>query len=512
MRRILAAFPILFLFDAPLAAETVTATGTIESVDAAAGTVTIRRKTTNGEKTAQFKIARGTKIVFNGDMASLGRFEVGQKIEISYDNKAKQVTKLEAWPLPAAADNVPPEQFMAIFNGKDLSGWKGIPKAPFDNPAKRREASRQQLANVQREADDEMRKHWSVEDAVLIFDGEGSSLATAKDYGDFELWIDWKIEPGGDSGIYLRGIPQVQIWDPSSEAAKGVGSGGLYNNKNHASKPSIVADKPVGQWNTFKITIIGDHVSVRLNDVLVVDKVVLENFWEPNKPAYATGPIELQKHGSRLYFKNIYLRELGDDAGDAEASGGGSNARSAGNARPLLRGNTLDGWRGFDPDGTNSTPKWTADGGVLANYAQGPSLATIEEFGDFDLHLEFSLPPECNSGVYLRGRYEIQLIDSAARPGGRPLKPLQRCGAIYGQTAPSRDVYKGANQWNSLDVRTDGTTVTVRMNDVTIINRAKLKGATQGAPVKGDASRGPIILQSHGVTGAKFRNITITPR
>jgi hypothetical protein len=155
-----------------------------------------------------------------------------------------------------------------------------------------------------------MNAHWKVVDGVIVFDGKGRSLATAKDYGDFELYVDWKIKPLGDSGIYLRGTPQVQIWDPETPAAKGVGSGGLYNNKKHPSKPATNADKPVGEWNTFKIKMVGEKVTVHLNDVLVVDNVVLENFWERDKPIYPTGQIELQNHGNTLYFKNIYIKEL----------------------------------------------------------------------------------------------------------------------------------------------------------------------------------------------------------
>ncbi len=210
----------------------------------------------------------------------------------------------------SAADNTPPDGFVALFNGKDLSGWKGLLKAPLDNPIKRAEASQDDLTKAQAAADEDMRQHWSVKDGTLVFDGKGQSLATAKDYGDFELWVDWKIEPAGDSGIYLRGTPQVQIWDPSSKTAAGVGSGGLYNNQKNPSKPMTVADKSIGEWNTFKITMVGDKVTVKLNDVLVVDNVVLENFWDREKPIFATGQIELQNHGNSLYFKNIYIREI----------------------------------------------------------------------------------------------------------------------------------------------------------------------------------------------------------
>jgi hypothetical protein len=143
-----------------------------------------------------------------------------------------------------------------------------------------------------------------------VFDGKGRSLVAAKDYGDFEMYVDWKILKDGDSGIYLRGTPQVQIWDPASKPAAGVGSGGLYNNKNGGNNPSKKMDKPIGEWNTFWIKMVGDKVWVKLNGEMVVDGVVLENFWERDKPVYPTGQIELQNHGNTLYFKNIYVKEL----------------------------------------------------------------------------------------------------------------------------------------------------------------------------------------------------------
>ena len=112
-------------------------------------------------------------------------------------------------PAVPAADNTPPEGFVALFNGTDLAGWKGL----VGNPKTRAEMTPDQLAAAQEKADAEMRAHWNVEDGALVFDGKGKSLCTAKDYGDFELFVDWKILENGDSGIYLRGTPQVQIWD-----------------------------------------------------------------------------------------------------------------------------------------------------------------------------------------------------------------------------------------------------------------------------------------------------------
>jgi hypothetical protein len=199
------------------------------------------------------------------------------------------------------SDNRPPEGFRLLFNGKDLTGWQGLVELP-----ERSKLSAEQLAEKQKEANEKYLPHWTVKDGILNYDGKGQSLQTAKDYGNFELWVDWKIGPKGDSGIYLRGNPQVQIWDNP------IGSGGLYNNKKHAHDPTKVADKPVGQWNTFHIIMKGDIVTVYLNGELVVDQVPLENYWEPGKPLPAKGPIELQHHGDRLWFKNIYIKELPD--------------------------------------------------------------------------------------------------------------------------------------------------------------------------------------------------------
>jgi hypothetical protein len=207
-------------------------------------------------------------------------------------------------------DNTPPEGFVALFNGKDLSGWTGYVNNPVIRARLKKQAAGVSEAEQRAKADEHMRAHWRVDDGALVFDGKGDSLRTVKDYGDFELWVDWKILPKGDSGIYLRGTPQVQIWDPTDGERNAVGSGGLFNNKDNPSKPLTVADKPVGQWNTFYIKMVGDKVTIRLNDVLVVDNVVLENYWERDKPVYPTGQIELQNHGNTLYFKNIYLREL----------------------------------------------------------------------------------------------------------------------------------------------------------------------------------------------------------
>ncbi len=195
------------------------------------------------------------------------------------------------------------EGFVPLFNGKDVRGWKGLVKDP---PA-RSKMTPEALRKEQKAADEDMRRHWQVIDGTLVFDGQGQSLCTVKDYADFELFVDWKIEAQGDSGIYLRGSPQVQIWDPGQWPE---GSGGLYNNKTGPAKPLRPADNPVGEWNTFFIRMAGERVTVHLNGALVVDDIVMENYWERDKPIYPAGQIELQAHSTALYFKNIYIRPL----------------------------------------------------------------------------------------------------------------------------------------------------------------------------------------------------------
>jgi hypothetical protein len=218
-----------------------------------------------------------------------------------------------AQPTLHAEDNKPPAGFTAIFNGKDLEGWQGnidMKQRATLSPDKQNEIVKQRTETA--------KKHWTVKDGVIHCDGKGGvSLQTARDYGNFELLVDWKIDKAGDSGIYLRGQPQVQIWDSFNlgkglEADAGKGSGGLWNNPagDKAKTPLKNADKPVGEWNTFHITVIGEEVTIKLNGETVVEKGKLINYFDRGKPAPERGPIELQIHGNPLWFKNVYIKEL----------------------------------------------------------------------------------------------------------------------------------------------------------------------------------------------------------
>ena len=204
----------------------------------------------------------------------------------------------------------PPAGFTALFNGKDLTGWKGLVGNPRTRPTMTPEA----LAQAQEKADAQMRANWSVVNGELHYTGKGNSLCTEKQYSDFEFYVDWKIGPDADTGIYLRGTPQVQIWDPFNNPnlknGEEKGSGGLWNNAKNPRDPLVMADNPIGQWNTFFIRMVGEKVWIDLNGKRVVDNVTLENYWEKDKSIYAREQIELQHHGNPIYFRNIYIKEL----------------------------------------------------------------------------------------------------------------------------------------------------------------------------------------------------------
>lgn len=211
----------------------------------------------------------------------------------------------------------PPKGFTSLFNGKDLSGWRG--RQPNYNPAEEAKLPKDELAAKQAEWNAARDQHWTVDTAAgeIVSDGQSPHLATARDYGDFELLVDWRmVSPNGDSGIYLRGYPQVQVWDPDNpkEVKSGAarGSGALWNDNpdNPGRWPLVKADNPVGQWNTFRIRMIGPRVWVWLNGKATVDGQVLDNFFDRTQPVVARGPIELQTHGSEIRFRNIYLREI----------------------------------------------------------------------------------------------------------------------------------------------------------------------------------------------------------
>ena len=225
---------------------------------------------------------------------------------------------------PAAArPPKPPKGFTALFNGKDFTNWRG--RQPNFDPEAEAALPADERARKQAEWNSARDAHWRVDAdaAEIVSDGQSPHLATTKDYADFELYVDWlMVSHNGDSGIYLRGTPQVQIWDPDNprEVGNGApkGSGALWNDKNDnpGKWPLVKADNPVGQWNTLRIKMAGAKVWVWLNGKLTVDGQIMDNYFDQKngyaRPIAATGPIELQTHGSEIRFRNIFIRELKD--------------------------------------------------------------------------------------------------------------------------------------------------------------------------------------------------------
>lgn len=210
-----------------------------------------------------------------------------------------------------AGEPQPPKGFQALFNGKDLTGWYGLnPHSVAKLEGEKKEAQYKKMR-------DEFASYWFVENAELVNDGTGPYATTEQDYGDIELLLEYKTVAKADSGIYLRGTPQVQIWDTTKEGGKwdrdaDKGSGGLFNNSKGAAGqlPLVHADKPFGEWNSFRIKQAGSKTWVWLNDQLVVDGAVMENYWNRNEPLPATGPIMLQTHGGEIRWRNVFIREL----------------------------------------------------------------------------------------------------------------------------------------------------------------------------------------------------------
>lgn len=403
--------------------------------------------------------------------------------------------------------------YHALFNGEDLSGWKGL----VENPIKRAQLSPAQLAVKQAEADKEMTAGWYVEDGVLHFNGHGDNIATVKQYGDFELLVDWKLAKDGkdgDAGVYLRGTPQVQIWDTSRrEVGAEVGSGGLYNNQVHESKPLVVADNPLGEWNTFRITMKGDRVTVYLNGQLVTDSVVLENYWDRGLPIFPREQIELQAHGTHVSYRDVFIRELNQsDAFEL------SEEEKREGFTVLFDGTNLDAWTG------NTDAYGISDEGTLAitpKKGSGGNLYTEEEFADFVYRFEFRLTPGANNGIGIRAPlegdaayvgHEIQVLDDTA-PIYKDLAEYQYHGSVYGIIPAKRGHLNPVGEWNEQEIYVKGNKIRVTLNGVVIVDGDLAEASRGGTLDKKDhpglqRTTGHIAFLGHG-SEVHFRNIRV---
>lgn len=214
--------------------------------------------------------------------------------------------------LPLFAEALP-EGFRALFNGKDLSGWHGF------NPHQGLKLTGEKKAADLAKQRADLPLHWRVENGELVNAGTGPYATTDEEFGDIELRIEYKTVAKADSGIYLRGNPQIQIWDlnqvfdPKKPDRKPhLGSGGLFNNTpgTPGRDPLVIADKPFGEWNTFRIVQKGDITTVWLNGKLVVDHAKMENYSDRAQPLPAKGPLMLQTHGGEIRWRNLFVKTL----------------------------------------------------------------------------------------------------------------------------------------------------------------------------------------------------------
>ncbi len=410
-------------------------------------------------------------------------------------------------------ENSSDDGFVSIFNGKDLTGWKGL----VGNPISRSKMNAKELAAAQAKVDKAALENWIVEDGSIFFTGKGDNLCTEKKYGDFEMLVDWKLYPGKepDAGIYLRGTPQVQIWDISrTNVGAQVGSGGLYNNTTNERNPLKVADLELGVWNTFHIKMVGDRVTVHLNGELVVDNVILENYWDRSQPIFPIEQIELQAHGSEVAYRDIYVKEL-----ERPEPFTLSKEEVKEKYEVLFDGTNMHKW-------TGNTKDYIVEDGNIVIYpsnGSGGNLYTKKEYDNFIFRFEFQLTEGANNGLGIRtpmkgdAAYmgmELQILDNEA-PVYKDLDEFQYHGSVYGVIPAKRGHLKPMGEWNYQEVIADGDNIKVILNGTTIVD-GNIREASKNGTATLDGKDHPGLLNKSGHIGflghgsvVKFRNIRV---
>jgi hypothetical protein len=419
-------------------------------------------------------------------------------------------------PAPAADESPKaPEGFTVLFNGKDFTGWHGM--GTFDI-RKLAEMSNDERAKMRETDMKDMNEHWKVETGELVNDGKGAYMTTDKDYGDMELMVEYKLIPKGDSGIYLRATPQVQIWDFNEEAGywklgADKGSGGLWNNSagSPGKDPEVFGDRPIGTWNSFFIRQLGDRTWVWLNHRLVVDGAPLQNYFDKSKPLFPKGPVQLQTHGNEVRWRNIFIREIAPHEANALLRG-----RDPEDFVPIFNGKDFTGWAG-----EVENYSVTEEGSIVCKPGKGGTIYTKDEYGDFVARLNFKLPPGGNNGLAIRypgsgdgaytGMCELQVLDTEDPRYQKSIDPRQTHGSAYGMVAAHRGYLRQPGQWNYQQVTVVGPTVKVELNGVTILD-ADLSKVTEfmaNSPHPGkDRTSGYVGFAGHN-DPVEFRNVSI---
>ena len=329
---------------------------------------------------------------------------------------------------------------------------------------------------------DEFPQHWSVKDGEIYNPGTGPYATTDKEYGDFELTLEYNMAPKGDSGVYLRGAPQVQIWDPTDEKAfkhgAQLGSGALWNNSpgKPGKDPLVLADKPAGEWNTLRIVMVGARVSVWLNGKQTVDHATMENYYDRKAALAAKGPICLQTHGAPIRWRNVAIREI---------AGAEANQILGREGRRWLQ---VDLQRqGLHRLGRRPVENFeVVDGGIRCKTGKGGTPYYNQDLTDFAVRLEFKLPKGGNNGLALRypgkgntayvGMCELQVLDDNYDKVKGKIDPRQVHGSAYGMVAAQRGFQRPIGEWNFQEVTVVGSTIKVELNGFVILEADLVEG------------------------------------
>ncbi len=405
-----------------------------------------------------------------------------------------------------------PAGFTSLFNGKDLAGWHGY------NPHSVAKLTGEKKDAMLKKMRDEFPQHWSVKDGEIYNPGTGPYATTDQEYGDFELTLEYNMAPKGDSGVYLRGAPQVQIWDPTDEKSFKhgcqLGSGALWNNSpgKPGKDPLVLADKPAGEWNTLRVVMVGARVSVWLNGKQTVDHATMENYYDRKAALAAKGPICLQTHGAPIRWRNVAIREIAGEEANRILT-----AKAADGYKSIFNGKDFTGWAG---DVENFE---IVDGGIRCKTGKGGTPYYDQDLTDFAVRLEFKLPKGGNNGLALRypgkgntayvGMCELQVLDDNYDKVKGKIDPRQVHGSAYGMVGAQRGFQRPIGEWNFQEVTVVGSTIKVELNGFIILEAdlAKVDMATVMAksPHPGkDRKNGYFGFAGHN-DPAEFRNITL---
>ena len=354
--------------------------------------------------------------------------------------------------------------WQSLFNGSNLSGWvsTSAPAAP---------------------------NGWTVEDGVLTMpSGKGKDICTARAFGDYELELEYRIPVRGNSGVYLRGVVEVQVEDNGTAPPTSTSSGSLY--AKHT--PLKNAQKPAGEWNHYRILHIGSRITVWHNGELVQDNVHFDGMTggpmrtspvSGRTLAGKVGPVRLQGDHGPVGYRNLRIREL---FGDDWLSLWNGNDLSSFTARGDKRAKNGLLWKIEDHAFTNT-----------GSGSHGHDIWTQSKYGNFLVHYAYKSDPSVeggNSGFYLRDQWEIQIYKDSR------LDNKHSDGCLYSLRTPDVVARHGPEQWNHMDVKVDGMKIWVWQNGKLTHDSVTLKTRTDnhGVPTPKFSKESFKIQGDHG--------------